>query len=282
MVGSRNRAVLLVLLIVGVIFLTLYFGGSGTEVVAFLQRAVLNITSPLYHLVDRIISPIGDGWTYVVSFSNMRDENDRLRADNADLNKRVKRLSIEKDENVRLRRLIGLKESTSFTYIPARVIGRSSSSWQSILIIDKGDKNGLEKNMPVVIDDGVIGKILKVGRNTSEVLMLIDEKSGVGVEIERTGQRGIVEGRTGGGLNLNYIPKESDVKKGDKLWTSGIGLVYPRHFKVGEVIEVSEDQYDMEMKIKVEPAVDFKSLIELLVITEPTEKDLPGKTVSSK
>ncbi len=282
MAGSRSRALLLVLIIIGVIILSLYFGGGGTEVIAYLQRVVLNIMSPVYSLTDRLISPVGDGWTYVVSFFNMRDENDDLRAENVDLKREVDKLFIEGEENERLRELIGFKDSSTLKQVPARVIGRSSSSWQSILIIDKGDRDDVEKNMPVVIHDGVVGKIIKVGWRTSEVLMLIDEKSGVGVEIERTGQRGIAEGRTGGGLDLNYIPKESDVVVGDVLWTSGIGLVYPRRLKVGEVVDVSEDQYSMEMKIKLKPAVNFSSIVELLIVTEPTEKDLPGKTVSSK
>lgn len=282
MTRSRNRTALLSLIIIGLIFISLYYSGRGTFAIRSVQRTVADILAPIHRLTDSVISPISHGFNYVISFKDTRAENEQLAAEVIKLNREIKKLKPAGEENIRLRQLIGFQSGSGYESIPARVIGRSSSSWQAILIIDKGKKDGIDENMPVITDDGVAGKIIKAGSSTSEMLMLIDERSGIGVENERTGQRGIVEGKVDGELRLKYIPKESDIKIGDRLMTSGIGLVYPRRLYVGEIIEVKEDQYSMEKKIKVKSGVNFNKLEEVLVVTDPTEKDLPEQSPSSK
>lgn len=281
MIGRRNRSTLILLIIMGLLVISAYYSGSGAKATGAVQRVAISALAPVHRLVTNIVSPFKHGWRYVISFRRMHDDNARLRKENLKLKHHLSELSLYRRENQRLKKLVGFQQESKLKTIAAKVIGRTSSTWQAVLIIDKGSQAGIRKNMPVVVDSGLVGQIVEASGNAANVMLLIDEKSGVGVENERTGQLGVVEGRLDGVLKLKFVPKDADIKKGDRLITSGIGKVYPRNLFVGTVAEIKENQYGMEKNIKVRPAVNFNKLEEVLMINQSNrEKD--ARAVSSK
>lgn len=282
MIGRRNRTILILLIIMGLMILSVYYSDSGNWAVSSVQRQVISILAPVYRLANSVYSPFKKGWNYITSFNEMRDENIRLREENRRLKSELSKRKTDRQENIRLKKLIGFQSDSGFKTIPARVIGRTPSRWQAIVIIDKGREQGIRKNMPVVVAEGVVGQVVLVGKNAANVLLLSDDKSGIGVEVKRTGLLGVVEGRIDGELRLKFIPKDADIRVGDRLLTSGIGQVYPRKLMVGRVAQVKEDQYGMEKTIIVKPAVNFSKLEEVLVITDKTMTSSPVKAVSAK
>lgn len=253
-------------MLLSVAVLTLYYRGNGQGVVDYSQRAVMGAVTPLQRLTFSVAHPIQRAWGYVVTFGRDRADNDRLKLVNYRLKQEVRRLKGYEAENRRLKRLVGFKGDTSFDLVPARVISRSPSNWHAVVTIDVGRNEGIARRMAVVTPDGLVGQVIEAAARTSQVQLINDQKSGVGIEIRRTGQTGVVEGRIDRRLRLRFVGKEADVKVDDRVLTSGIGGVYPRGLVVGLVNQVENSQYELEKLIYVRPAVNFDKLAEVLVI----------------
>ena len=266
----------------GIIILSAYYSGSGERAIGGTQRWLVGAMAPLHNLTATIASPFQHGWGYVSSIGKMRDDNIRLREQNRRLRGRVMELSGFRGENTRLKKLVGLNEGSGLDTVAARIIGRSPSSWQAVVIIDKGERDGIRKNMPVMVAEGVVGQVAEVGSGAANVILINDERSGIGVEVERTGQLGVVEGRVDGELRLRFLPKDADIRAGDRLITSGIGQVYPRRLLVGKVTAIKTTQYGMERRLSVKAAVQFNRLEEVAVVVDSRLKESPIRPVSAK
>lgn len=281
MIGRRNRTSLVLLIVMGLIILSVYYSGGGEKIIGGAQRQVISVLAPVHRLVDAVISPLNHGWNFIMAFTRMNSDNNKLRLDNLRLRHDLSELRQSRLENIRLKKLVGFQSDSKLETVPARVIGRTPSSWQAVLVIDQGENSGVKKNMPVVVDGGVVGQVAEASGSASDVLLLTDEKSGIGVQVERTGQLGVVEGRTDGELRLMFVPKDADIRSGDRLLTSGIGQVYPRGLQVGTIGLISESQYGMEKTIKIKPAVDFNKLEDVLVVINNNPQD-SVRAVSAK
>jgi rod shape-determining protein MreC len=175
-------------------------------------------------------------------------------------------------ENKRLRSLAGFRDNFKLGTTAALVIGRSPTSWQSVATINLGSQDGIRARTAVVTDKGLVGQVVTLTKGTAIVQMVDDRRSGVAVELARTGATGIVEGRLNGTLQLRFIAGDADIKQGDLVVTSGTGGVYPRGIKVGVVKEISDTAYSLEREILLRPAVVYRKLSEVLVVT-----DRPGE-----
>jgi len=251
---------------VALIIISGYYSGQGLNLINSARSYTINILSPAYKAANAVVSPLGHGWNYVRSFNHLNSDNNRLTKVNSHLKHELQGLNELKKENLRLRKLVGFKVGSNLATVPAKVIGRSPDSWQSSIIINKGKSSGLRKYQPVVTDAGVVGQVVESGNSVSRIMLLNDRNSAVSVEIERTGKIGVAEGKFNGGLRLKYLPKDADIKIGDRLLTSGVGQVYPRHLLVGTIQSIKDNQYGMEKIASIKEAVDFQRLEEVLVI----------------
>lgn len=266
MVERRNRTTLILLIVMALIIISSFYSGYGLYFIDSARKYTITILSPAYKTADSVISPIGHGWKYLISFNRLNSDNYRLTKDNSRLKHQLQELSDLKLENARLRKLIGFKDSSQLETVPAKVIGRSPDNWQSTIVIDKGKNSGIDKYQPVVTDDGVVGQVVESGSSIARIMLLNDRKSAVSVEIERTGQVGVAEGRFNGALQLKYLPKDADLLLGDRLVTSGIGQVYPRNLLVGTIQSIKDNQYGMEKVAEIKEAVNFQRLEEVLIV----------------
>ncbi len=176
------------------------------------------------------------------------------------------------DDNKRLRALLGLKYSYNYHLIGAMVIDTSAFSGASIITIDKGKNSGVRENCAVVDDRGIIGRVWKLFPNQSQVQLISDTSSGVGVVIREREVGGVLKGT--GDLyvgTLNYIPNDIFVKKGDTVFTSGTDGIYPPDIFVG-VVESVEKTDSFYLKIKVRYAAKLSALKELVVIVDKDEQ----------
>jgi rod shape-determining protein MreC len=213
---------------------------------------------------------VGKGWS---SRRRLAEENERLQ-------KKVRELTLEnlslrgiQGENRRLRKLLDFKESAGRTLLPAQVVGRDTRQWYSSILIDKGTKDGIQPEMAVICEEGVVGKVIEAGPSLSTVLLIIDGRSRVGGIVERTREAGIVEGSSFNTCRLNYLPRRSETRPGDRVLSSGLGGVYPKGLSVGEVTGVNEGEYGLFSYADVLPGVNFARLEEVLVIIERGEKE---------
>lgn len=207
------------------------------------------------------------------TYLNLKQQNEQLLFENT-------RLAIENSsmyemrlENERLRELIGFKEKSEFRLIAARVIVKGTTGFINGIVLNVGTKNGVMKNMPLVVTNGLVGKIYQVGKNRSIGHLLLDPNFRVSAKIQRSRVTGIVSWEGGDICLLKEVPKRSDIQAGDSVITAGYGEIFPSGLIIGQVINISESPRGLFMDIKVKPMVDFEKLEEIFVIAEKRSID---------
>ena len=197
----------------------------------------------------------------------------RLFSVNRDLNRRLLELEEEnanlkemQAENKRLREALNFVESTDLHYLPAIVIGKSSSGSLNSITIDRGEAEGVQVGMPVVSSVGLAGQVVAVDKGSALCQLLLDNKFGAAVKVQRNRIDGIIHWESGDVCRLDGIPATMDVRVGDELITSGLDGVYNKGLKVGKVIKVKKQPDKLFQRILVEPFTDFHRLEEVFVL----------------
>lgn len=197
--------------------------------------------------------------------------NNRLMIDN------VRLVELER-ENEQLRQLLNYtRTNPQFSYqavsVRVRSIGADPTNLLYFVIVDKGTRDGIAKDMPVITDRGLVGRVTAVGPNSAQVLMLIDPASSVNVLVQNSRATGVVRGNIDGTLLMERIPQSDKLNPGDIVLTSGLGGNFPDKLVVGQVTEVIRRDQDMFQSARIRPTVDFGKLETMLVITsfEPVD-----------
>lgn len=170
-------------------------------------------------------------------------------------------------ENERLRRLLKLKRKLIYQSITSAVIGREPTNWFNTILLNKGGEAGIEVNYPVITPEGLVGRVNRVNRSSSQVLLITDPESEIGALLERSRMQGVIQGRKRN-LILKYLPPEADVREGDSVITAGLeGGLFPKGLAIGSVarIETPHPQ-DLFLKIIVTPEANLSSLEEVLIL----------------
>ncbi len=201
----------------------------------------------------------------------------RLRTTHRELLVELGRVSLERDkyretllQNERLRNLLGFMEQKRFDCIPAEVIGRGTVGIAGTVHLNIGWRQGCHKNMALVTEKGVVGKIVSVNAFSSVGLLLTDPNCRVSGKVQRTRVLGIVRWLYGDVCQLEGVPLKSDVRIGNVIVTSGYSEIYPPGLAVGRVIDVSPDEEGLFLKIRLKTAVDLGTLEEVLVLKNDT------------
>jgi rod shape-determining protein MreC len=218
-----------------------------------------------------------EGWQNYFALQEIRRENEQLKQEVTNL-----RVSLEQERNIAqqtrtLQQLLDLRSATGFNTAAAMVIGSGADPEFRTVTIDKGTQDGLRADMAVMSPAGIVGRILMPTARAAKVQLIIDRDAAAGVMIERTRVAGIVTGVgsaeelgfKAGLIDLNYVPSSADVKRGDRVVTSGIDGIYPKGLPVGEI--QSADREGGEWRIRVKPSVDFAALEAVLVVLKVPE-----------
>jgi rod shape-determining protein MreC len=152
--------------------------------------------------------------------------------------------------------------------VAAEVIAGPATIEFRDMTIDKGNADGVARDMAVISPAGVVGRVHLTSPRAARVQMLIDLNAATGAMIERTRAQGLVVGQ-GSALRMDYVPATADVRQGDLVVTSGIDKIYPKGFVVGTVESVDVEAAGTFLEIVVRPSVDFSRLEEVLVVTTP-------------
>ena len=169
-------------------------------------------------------------------------------------------------ENQRLRELLNFRKGLIFSSVPANVVGRDPSNWNSTVIIDKGSDAGIKKGMPVVTALGVVGKIAEVGKRKAKVMLVNDPNFSVAATLQRTREEGLLTGTLQGACRLRYLSHQTDVNAGDIVITSKISTAFPEGLIIGQVSFVEESPSSPTLECFIEPAVTLSQLEEVVVI----------------
>lgn len=234
------------------------------------DRAVVWLATPVERAVAWTVTGVLDAWSGYVA---LRGAHQRAH----DLDRRVRDLELEKqqllaarDEAERLRTLLAFRqEAGARTYVGGRVIGiRLGTTGRQLLTIDRGSDDGIAPMMPVVVAEGVVGRVHAAAGHTADVLVASDVNSVVAVRVERTRARANVRGLGKPDLcRLDFALRTEDIIEGDLLVTSGTDGVFPRGLPVGKATQLDRQGRGLFQDAKVVPAVDVTKVEEVLVIT---------------
>jgi rod shape-determining protein MreC len=234
-----------------------------------LEGLVIRITAPLQGAMSLLATKIGEAAETVRDLRNLRQQNEELQTENDRLLLENVRLHEIQHELALLRDLLNFRQTNpSFKVQGAHVIGRDPSNLQSYVILDIGQEKGIERNMPVVTDRGLVGRIYEVGQGWSRVLLIIDSSSFINALTQSTRANGLVQGQVDGTLAMLNIPQGEIVSVGDTVFTSGLGGNFPRQILIGQITDVERQDYELYQEATVQPTVDFRHLEAVLVITD--------------
>ena len=258
------------------LFCIIFFAARGRFQAPVSSQAVSLVLSPFQQATDWVANEIRYVTSVVWEVSTLYEQNKMLRNEVEQLRGINLQANEALAENERLRTMIGYQHSArQFDLVAARVIGRESETWSSMIVIDRGTLNGIQNDMPVVTPQGLVGRVVEAGPNSSKVQLILDPRSSVGTIVQRAESRvtGIVQGDMDNPTmpQMVNIPKNADVVEGDVIVTSGFGGIYPKGIIVGLVSSLKNDDGGL-LKIGVlESAVDFQKLEDVMVITASRE-----------
>ena len=197
-----------------------------------------------------------------------------VRRENRELKAQLEQMTIQQtrmEEDARMARrvqaLLRFKEQYVDTTIAAQIIGTSGSEQSRILQIDKGSNDGIKTDMAVITPTGIVGKIVQVSDNWSQVLPINDQFSGVGAALKDSRLQGILKGAPNGATTLQYIMSDEAVKPGEEVVTSGGDRIFPKGLPVGKVASVGPGK-DLFLNIRVTPTAQLNQIEEVLVVTK--------------
>lgn len=234
------------------------------------DRAVVWVATPIEKAVGWGATGVLRAWHGYVALRGSHERAQALTVRVLALELERQRLAGVEGEAERLRRLLAFAEQTGERrYVGARVIGiRLGTVGRQLLTVDRGGDDGIAPMMPVVVAEGVVGRIHAVSAHSADVLVLTDLNSSVAVRVDRTRARADVRGLGKTDLcRLDYALRTEDVIEGDPLVTSGTDGVFPRGLPVGKVTQLDRRGHGLFQDAKVVPAVDVTRLEEVLVIT---------------
>ena len=249
----------------------LYSMGQGD----FVKDALMSAVTPLMRGASFVGASLRGFGEYFTEFDRLKAENAALAARVGELEDQIYNAALLEDENEWMRAYLGIKRAhTDFTLCDADLTGSDSGSYISSFTLDRGTSSGIAAGMPVITDAGVVGRVTEVGFTFCRVSTIINYDSSIGAYVERSGEVGLVcgdfERRKDGLCLLRYLPFDADVEVGDKIYSSGLGSVYPRGLYIGEVIEVTGDSDDHTKIAVVRPAADLSSISRVMIVTDYT------------
>ncbi|HHY55083.1 MAG TPA: rod shape-determining protein MreC [Chloroflexi bacterium] len=242
------------------------------------QSLITQLTAPAQLSATGVTSSVEGFFTALLRLRTLEQEYAALQTRAEQLEAENNTLREVEKENEQLRALLNFAETRPRlelrgAQIVARVIGEESTNFSETILIDLGQVHGIRTGMPVVTDQGLVGRISEVTENTSKVLLLNDVGSSASALLAESRLNGIVHGSTSGDLIMDFIPQGPTFSVGETVLSSGLGGQFPRGLAIGVIESIDSQPNAVFQTARVHPAVDFGSLELVMVITnfEPNE-----------
>ncbi len=251
----------------------------------FIESSYGYVITPLQSLNYAAVDWFGGIAKYFKGISSLSAENKELKADLLEARAELNRLKLVENENIQLEAIVGLQQDyLQYSTIGAKVIAKDPGNWFDTFIIDKGTNYGLEKNMVVMNEDGLVGKISECGYNYSKVVSIINDTDAVSAESLRTNDIGYVVADFSGEAKckMQYSDTNADILVGDEIVTSHLSEIFPEGISIGHVSKLTVDKQTSIQYAIIEPSVDFSNLKYVLVLDTSFEKEFIENTTESE
>jgi len=252
------------------------------------QAVVLELTA----LTERVVAAPFEGLerlgTEYVDLIGVRAENQRLRRRMAEIESENLQLREALVASGHLARIAGMRDEIDIPMLPSEVVGLDVSPWFRSVLIDRGESHGVRPGHPVMTHEGVVGLVTATAGRAAKTMLLLDRQSSVDAVVQRSRARGVLRGVGREHLEFEFVVRDADVALGDVIVTSGLGGVYPKGLRLGQVVQLEASGGRLMRTAIVDPAVDLGQLeqvfvmlrrgptMELLYRPNRPEEDLPG------
>lgn len=261
--GLLGIVITIVVLILIVIFSNREANTSFFENVA--NKLVMPIQNGLTYLKNRV----SGNSTFFTDISNLKSENQDLKEKNSQLEQSLRELENIKTENETLKEYLGLTEKYGeYKTVPGYVIDKEISNYSKTIIINIGKNDGIEVNMTVIADEGLVGHVVSVTDNTAKVQTIVDTSTSISCLMSTNKDSIICKGTLSSNSELKamYIPTDANLVQGDSVDTSGLGGIYPKGIHVGSIKKIVSTKNITDRYALVETAVNFDKLNTVLVV----------------
>lgn len=270
-VPSRRRPLVLLVVVILAQVLLLAFQIRRDRDVRLIRVWSAELLTPMQRAGSYVVAKVDSVWFGYIDLRNVRRENRTLAEEVGDLRLKNQQLEGQAAQAIRLARLLGFRqENSDIPMMAAQVIGANADSTSRTVFINRGDEDGIRRNMAVITPDGVVGKISEALPHTSQVLLITDRESGVGALLTGTRTHGVVKGTGDPLLWMDYVSTDERVPSGEQVLTSGEDRIFPKNLPVGWVAS-TKSGFPFQT-IEVTPAAHLDRLEEVLVLL--TEKPL--------
>jgi len=260
---SRSLQTTIIFLVVGGI-LALAFGGYFSSASNWFTGSLVDIQS---WFSTRYVA-IQDFFAAPRDVASLRQRNAELESENAALRAQVIELSERASQVDTLAALVDYSRANpESSYVAADVIGRDPSPFLHYIIVNRGSNDGLLRGMPVITEQGLVGRVDAVIADAARIQLITDPVSAINVHLQNSDIEAILSGSVTGDLSLNLIPQDVTIEDGDLVLTSGLGGGYPTDLIIGQVTNIRKREADLFQQASVQPAVDFSRLAIVLIIT---------------
>lgn len=223
-------------------------------------------------------------WTHYFALQTTARENEALRVENDALKLTISQLQSRASEADRLAALLNFKQAhKEVPTVGARVIAASAGTASRTIEIDRGERDGIRRNMAVITPDGAVGKVIEVFRSTAQVLLLTDKEGGAGAMLVDSRTQGPVGGTGEPTLLMKYVATDEKVEVGEKIVTSGMDKIFPRDVPIGTVVEVKPGNPFKQIRVQPSARLDRLEAVIVLLTQAPVEfaKDAEAQSTQS-
>ena len=268
MYNKKKTGLIGVIITVVILILLVFLSNLKLDSLSYIENAFSSLVMPIQTGYTFLKNKVSGNTNFFVNMDNLKAENEELLNKNSELEQQIRELEIIKAENETLKEYLGLTQKyTNYKAVPAYIISKDISNFSNIFIINVGKKDGIETNMTVISDKGLVGHIISTTENTSKVETIIDSASAVTANISGTEDSVICRGSIEDGMiKATYIPTNANISDGDIVETSGMGGIYPKGITIGKIKDVENTLNILDRYAWIEPAVDFSKVETVLVI----------------
>ena len=274
---SRARSTRLLvasLVAVSLVTITVDFREGEHGPLASVGRVAMAVISPLQRAVSKVTHPIGNFFSTLVRLPSIRDENDRLKDEIAELKAQVSTGLADEARLHQLEALLGVEESLgpNVQTAAAQVIANGVSNFEWTITIGKGSRDGIAVDQPVLSPAGLVGHVVRVAPDSAVVQLAVDPDSSVAGRLDVSGKTGLVSGQGNQDMRMGLVDTSTEVQAGERVVTAGFRIpgvaqsLYPPGILIGTVSRVLPSEASLEKFITVSPAVDFSGLDLVLVV----------------
>ncbi|MBE0645115.1 MAG: rod shape-determining protein MreC [Bacteroidetes bacterium] len=214
---------------------------------------------------------------WVATLFSSNQDAETLRDVNVSLMEEVMQLRRLRQENMELRRKIGFRDRSNWPLVPSEIVGKNLALGQNMITLDVGEDDSVAINMPVINEEGLVGKIIATSGSFSIAMLALHRDFRATAKIKRSRIDGIIAWREGENLVLQNVWKTADVIPGDTVVTSEYSNIFPPEIMIGIIRTIGPGQGGLFSRIDVEPRVNFASLERVFVVRyhrEPVRAEL--------